>query len=210
VSYLTKVEMEPLEQWMFPKTDRRVYSRFSTRYEVTLAELRRELDAVGAHRHGVAVIQVVTSRANVRNDGMLRARTKVEHPGVALSFVSDHGPLTFHCDRYDVRSLAADGEPWQHNLRAIVMTLEALRAVDRYGAVQSGQQYRGFLAIENPTVTQSAARARLAEIGEVPIETSDRLLVRKAREMSHVDRHGGNEHLWNEVLVLARALGVER
>lgn len=211
MSYRSKITIEPLADWMFPKTERRSYSKFSTNYETTLDELRRELDAIGAHRHGAAVLQIVTTRGNLRRDGLLRAGAKIEHPGVALSFVSDHGPLTFHCDRYHVYSTSRQGPAWQHNLRAIVLTLEALRAVDRYGAVSSGQQYRGFLAIENPSVTLEAARARLAEIGEVDVNgTADRLLVRKAREQAHPDRHSGNEHLWNEVLSLARAVGVEK
>jgi hypothetical protein len=209
VSYRTKVTIEPLNEWMFPKTENRVYSRFSAPYAATLGQLRRELDAVGAYRHGAGVIQVVTDRRNLRLDGLLRAGAKIDYSGVALSFISDHGPLTFHCDRY--RARGADGPSWHHNLRAIAATLESLRAVERYGAVQSGQQYRGFLSIENPSVTQSAARERLAEIGETAVDgTGDKHLVRKAREQSHPDRHGGNQHLWNEVLVLARALGVEK
>ncbi|MGH4009245.1 MAG: hypothetical protein ACRDTH_14000 [Pseudonocardiaceae bacterium] len=40
------------------------------------------------------------------------------------------------------------GLSWQANLRAVTLTLEALRAVERYGAVRDGQQYQGFRAIE--------------------------------------------------------------
>jgi hypothetical protein len=211
MSYRTKVTIEPLSEWMFPKAERRSYSKFSTSYEGTLDELRRELDAVGAHRHGTAVLQIVTTRGNLRRDGLLRAGAKIEHPGVALSFVSDHGPLTFHCDRYHVYSTSRQGPAWHHNLRAVVLTLEALRAVERYGAVQSGQQYRGFLAIENPSVTQSAARERLAEIGEVALDgTGDKHLVQAARIKAHPDANHGNLHLWNEVQVLARAVGVAK
>jgi len=209
VSYRSEITIEPLSEWMFPRTEGRVYSKFKAGYEVTLDELRRELDAVGAYRHGKAVLQIVTTRGNLRRDGLLRAGAKVEHPGVALSFVSDHGPLTFHCDRYHVYSSSVQGPAWQSNLRAIVLTLEALRAVERHGAVQSGQQYRGFLAIENPSVTLEAARARLAEVGEADVDgTGDRDLVKAARLKAHPDRHGGNRHLWNEVQVLARAVGV--
>jgi hypothetical protein len=211
MSWRTKIQVEPLNEWMFPKAERRVYSQFSSRYEVTLHDLGRELDALGAFRHGGAAIQVVTTRGNIRRDGALRASAKVEHPGVALSFISDHGPLTFHCDRYQVHSIAREGEAWTHNLRAIAKTLEALRAVDRYGATKTGEQYTGFMAIENPSVTLSAARERLAEIGEADLDdTSDKHLVRKAREQAHPDRHGGNRHLWNEVEVLARAVGVKK
>ena len=211
MSYRSKLTIEPLVEWMFPRAKERTYSKFKAGYESTLDDLRRELDAVGAYRHGSAVLQIVTTRGNLRRDGLLRAGAKIEHPGVALSFVSDHGPLTFHCDQYHVYSTSRQGPAWQHNLRAIVLTLEALRAVDRYGAVSSGQQYRGFLAIENPTVPLTQARARLAEIGEVDVDgNGDRHLVQAARVKAHPDRHGGGQHLWQEVLMLARAVGVEK
>lgn len=211
MSHHTKVTIEPLNEWMFPKAETREYSKFKAGYETTLDELRRELDAIGAYRHGAAVIQVVTTRGNIRRDGLLRAGAKIDYPGVALSFVSDHGPLTFHCDRYHVYSTSRQGPAWHHNLRAITATLEALRTVTRHGAVQSGQQYRGFLSIENPSVTQSAARERLAEIGETDLDgTGDRHLVQAARIKAHPDTNHGNQHLWNEVQVLARALRVEK
>lgn len=36
---------------------------------------------------------------------------------------------------------------WQANVRAIALSLEALRAVDRWGVTSSGEQYRGWSAI---------------------------------------------------------------
>jgi len=36
---------------------------------------------------------------------------------------------------------------WQDNVRAIALGLEALRKVDRYGIVQSAEQYRGWQAL---------------------------------------------------------------
>ena len=39
------------------------------------------------------------------------------------------------CDRFD---------NWKDNLRAIALSLEALRMVDRYGVTVKGEQYRGW------------------------------------------------------------------
>lgn len=204
-----RIQVEPLAAWPYAETGpgARVFSPFSAKYSLTLDELDRELFHLGAHRHGVAALQVVTAERNLRRDGLLRSGAKIDHPGVALSFTADEaGPLTFFCDRFVARGT---GLHWQHNLRAIVLTLEKLRAVDRYGAVGSGQQYAGFRQIEAPSVSQSAARARLAEIGEArPEVTSDRELVREARKRSHPDQHIGSEALWHEVDTLARVLGV--
>jgi hypothetical protein len=76
-----------------------------------------------------------------RLDGKPRAQAKAEHPGVILSFDSLHGHLSYPCDTF---------LKWQDNLRAIVLSLEALRKVDRYGVTSHGEQYRGFAAIEAP------------------------------------------------------------
>lgn len=204
-----RVQVEPLAAWTYAETGSgaRVYSPFSAKYSLTLDELDRELYALGAHRHGAAALQVVTAERNLRRDGLLRSGAKIEHPGVALSFTADDaGPLTFFCDKFVARGT---GLHWQHNLRAIVLTLEKLRAVDRYGVTGSGQQYAGFRQIEAPSASKGAARARLAEIGEArPEVTSDTDLVREARKRSHPDQHADSEGLWHEVDRLAQILGV--
>lgn len=46
------------------------------------------------------------------------------------------------------RSYRSHSQGWQENLRAIALGLEALRKVDRYGIAKSGQQYRGWAALE--------------------------------------------------------------
>src|SRR5579863_10251967 len=55
---------------------------------------------------------------------MLYAGAKLRTQGIILTFNSKHGPLSYPCDKYS---------NWQANLRAIALSLEALRAVDRYG-----------------------------------------------------------------------------
>ncbi len=44
----------------------------------------------------------------------------------------------FPCDRF---------KHWDDNLRAISLTLERMRAVDRYGVTLNKQQYAGFKAL---------------------------------------------------------------
>jgi hypothetical protein len=203
-----RVQVEPLVSWPFEETagGRREYSPFSATYSTTLDDLDRELFALGAQRHGVVALQVVTADHSIRRDGLLRAGARISHPGVALSFGSDLGPMTFFCDRFVARSGGAD---WEHNLRALVLTLEKMRAIDRYGATNNGQQYTGFLAIEAPRADHVAARLRLAEIGEAVVSScSDTQLVRAARRKAHPDAHAGRVELWDEVESLTRVLGV--
>lgn len=202
-----RIQIEPLAAWPYAETERgaEVYSPFRTGYAVTLDELDRELFQLGAQRHGVVALQVVTDDRNLRRDGLLRSAAKIDHPGVAISFIADVGPLTFFCDKFRAKWAGAD---WHHNLRAIVKTMENLRAVDRYGVTGNGQQYQGFRAIEAPSASKAAARARLAVIGEArPEVTSDHDLVREARKRSHPDQHSDRADLWDEVDRLARVLG---
>jgi len=64
-------------------------------------------------------------------------------PGVVLFFNGKHGEIAMPCDTYD---------SWTANLRALSLTLTALRAVDRYGASKSGEQYRGWQQLSAPAL----------------------------------------------------------
>ena len=118
----------------------RGWAPFEATWTATLDVLDRELRQLRALD---VVLQVAVGERGVRLDGSLRADAKAEHPGVILSFRSKHGPLRYQCDRFE-RGFRGAKEGWQCNVRAIALGLEALRKVDRYGIVQSGEQYRGF------------------------------------------------------------------
>ncbi|OIN81652.1 hypothetical protein BMG05_06490 [Mycobacterium malmoense] len=110
-------------------------------------------------------------------------------------------PLSFPCDTFT---------HWHDNLRAITLTLEALRKVDRYGVTQTGQQYRGWQAIEaTPSgsgITVVAAIERLADLADMPLPSTPEavaLAYRRARAVTHPDRNGGDHTGWYEVEKLA-------
>ena len=130
-----RFEMRPLGLWGRPTTDPRNPRRFRLAWDRIVAELADEVDLLDGGR---IAIQVDADPADIRRDGMLRARARVGFPGVKVSFASRHGPLTYATDAY---------ETWQDNVRAIGLALTALRAVDRYGVSGSGEQYRGWTAI---------------------------------------------------------------
>lgn len=115
------------------------WSRFDSTYEATLGDLEYELNKLNA---STPVLQVDASAATVRMDGQLRADARVHHPGVILSFRTPaYGTLTYPCATfYGGKRM----RPWQHNLRAIALGLEALRKVERYGIATRGQQYAGY------------------------------------------------------------------
>ncbi len=64
--------------------------------------------------------------------------SKPSTPGVEVAFVAIAGPMLFRADLY---------RHWQDNVRAVALTLRALRAINRYGASSSGEQYTGYLVI---------------------------------------------------------------
>jgi hypothetical protein len=150
-----RYEIRPLVAWTDPETKgRRSSSRFRATWQDTLDFLGAEIEKVGGKEP--VVIQVDVQEGDIRLDGMLRANAKVGHPGVVVSFESRFGPLRYATDAYE-KDWAEAMPSWQANLRAIALTLEALRAIDRWGVSKRGEQYRGWRAIAGPAPTFSSA-----------------------------------------------------
>lgn len=130
--------------WPGQMTAERAVSPFTASWSDTQELLARELRLLGADD---VVVQVAVAELNLRRDGLPRAHAKTDHPGVILAFdTADVGAQRYAADLYD-RRYAKGPEGWQHNVRAIALGLQALRAVSRYGIVRDGEQYRGFTAI---------------------------------------------------------------
>lgn len=201
---MTEYRIEPLTAWNRPSTKNRKPSTFTTKYNDTLKLLGRELDLLGAK--GPIIVAVVIDRADIRNDGALRARAQVRHPGVAVTAETKYGPRTWATDHYETRYMS-QGESWQANLHAIALTLGALRAVDRYGTTTTGEQYMGFRELgsapgESVEMTVDAAAALIRHILRAAGETdSDDLkqAYRRARGLTHPDRNGGIRTEWDRV-----------
>jgi hypothetical protein len=128
----------PVEQWPQQKTA--AYSRkvspFRVSYAKTLDLLEKEL----AHlRAKDILIQAYFEHRDIRNDGWPRSSARPNEPGVIVTFTGKSGAMSFPCDRF---------KGWEDNLRAIALSLEALRQVDRYGVTRNNEQYRGFARLE--------------------------------------------------------------
>lgn len=142
-----RYEFRPLVHWPDPVTEDRRSSPFKAAWSKTLTLLDRETTWLGAE---LVVVQVDAPAGQIRQDGMLYARARVDFPGVRIAFNSVYGPLTYATDRY---------HGWQDNVRAITLGLEALRAVDRYGVTRRGEQYRGWTAVEAKPAEMTRERA---------------------------------------------------
>lgn len=137
----------PLDHSTWVNDGRRNYKscRFRSSYKNTMDLLRKELRALNVRR---AVVETDITEGEIRLDGLPYANAKPRSPRVRLSFdLSGIGPVQYPCDTYD---------SWQDNVRAIAKTLEAQRAMDRYGATRHRQQYTGWKALPGGTTHEVA------------------------------------------------------
>ena len=172
---MNKILYRKLDSWPQRNTsERKSRASFRTSYPDTLAHVEYELDRINAT--DVALDGFVPT-TKTRRDGWPLSDTPALHPGLRLSWQSaTHGPGELMTDEY---------ETWPANLRAIGLTLEALRAVGRYGAMARKQQYKGLLASPPPAPPPSAARTSPAPAADPSAER----LLNAAR---FIARHGGN------------------
>lgn len=162
-----------------PAARRRSRWTFKASWQQTLELLDRELRHLKARE---VTIGCGLREQDIRLDGWPRSNAREPaHPGVELSFTTPHGRLVYATDVC---------ERWEHNVRAIALGLEALRAVDRHGITRRGEQYAGFKALPAGDRTASPERGRqlIREHGGV----------RQALMATHPDR-GGDPADFNDV-----------
>lgn len=154
----------PIESW--PGKRRASYDRrnspFDSTYPQTLDLLERELNHLNAQN---IIVQAEVDLGQVRNDGWLKSNAAVRGPAVILSFSRQKEEFSYPCDTFN---------HWQANIRAIALSLEALRKVDRYGVTSNGQQYQGFKRLVAPDSidVRAAAVAILAALSGRAISAS--------------------------------------
>lgn len=211
--------------WTRPLSDRtwlrpdhaRVVSGFTASWADTIDRLVNEVFKLQSKGMPDPVIEVDVPERAIRVDGGLRADAVASSPAVVVAFESIHGPLMYRCDRYSgTRSVWHNGrfekplKPWQSNVRAVALTLEALRSVDRYGATRSGEQYTGWKALPpgsglepSGMTVELAQKIILVESSGDLVNGQPRVswaeLVRRARANTHPDRNDGDRSRWNAV-----------
>lgn len=197
--------IEPILEWPGELTTRREVANFRspsytdpdtgrwvpaarTKIGKTMRELATEFEQIKATNPR---LQVAVTRDQITLDGRLYARAQPWHPGVILVFDSPRGEQRYPSDHYS---------HWEDNLRAIVLTLNAMRGIERWGV---GDVRGSYLAIESarampstPFGHEPASVLRwLTEFlqaepgGHVPTEA--RAMIRLAQRTTHPD-HGGD------------------
>jgi hypothetical protein len=185
------VTFRPLDQRVTganePAPFRNSSSGKRTAWTKTVRLLARELEMLRA-RHAIMMIDFRPQ--DFRADGIPRADRRAGSPCVVLTFESARLKAS-------MRMVGSRYDRWQDNVRAIALSLEALRAVDRYGVTKTGEQYRGWLALPMGSgVSGSRGVELVAEYGSV----------RKALHATAPD-HGGDENDYRSVLA-AREMGM--
>lgn len=200
-----------------PISDRTVFtgkhrrSSFQSNWTATERLLGQEVQQLKGRD---LVLEMDVTERDIRIDGQVRANARPASPAVRIAFDSEHGPLTYGTDAFTT---------WQDNVRAIALGLEALRKVDRYGIAKRGEQYVGWKALpagramSASHMTRDDALAVFADVigrAPTPTELADademRAMHRSVRAMSHPDRHGGDQTMWDQVEIAAVVLGVAR
>ncbi len=181
---MLNAHFKPLRQWPGQRVSETECSRFKAGYDNTLAKLEYELGKLEASD---IIIQVDGLTPDwIRNDGWPKGQwwnLKRARSGVILSFQSPKGAISFPCDRF---------EYWQDNLRAIALSLEALRAVDRYGVTRGNEQYRGWAQLEAPSAKtdREGAIQTIASILNAPrdaVAANPAAFIKQARIAYHPD-----------------------
>lgn len=203
-----RYDIRPLVAWTDPETPvRRSSSRFKASWADTLEFLSAEISKVGGKEP--VVLQVDVTEGDIRLDGMLRANAKVGHPGVVVSFDSDFGPLRYATDAYE-KDWSHGMPSWQANIRAIALTLEALRAIDRWGVSKRGEQYTGWKALPSggsvtfPSADEAARWMRHQVANLITVRPDDlekappRELYRMLARKMHPDA-GGSADDWDRL-----------
>lgn len=185
-------------EWPRKLTTNRRNAPFKSTYDRSLRLLRYELERLEARN---AVIQVAVKAGNIIGGGAsIRSDSVREHPGVILSFDTKDGPFSYPCDTF--RTL-------EDNVRAIALTLEHLRAVNRYGVTQRGEQYRGFSALPMPRDDGALTREEALEliVGIPAAMLNEEMLTpdflkskwRERVQAAHPDKPGGDAELFKRV-----------
>lgn len=199
MNYPDGMTLRPITAWPRAHTVERRRAQFSAPWAATLDLLDRELYYLGkGNRRADSVLQIAMREQDFRLDGMPRANAVPAHPGVILSIESVKGPLSFPCDTFD---------RWQDNLRAIALSLEALRKIDRYGTTPSDEQYVGWKALPQQVsaaaFTVEAAEDFLRDLATVDGGGLDlgtlQQVYRRARAAAHPDRRAGSRTQWDLV-----------
>ncbi|NIL77169.1 J domain-containing protein [Rhodococcus sp. B10] len=178
------IDAYPL-QWppAWPRTSAPTRSQFGRfTFEQVRQELLRQLRLLGATE------VVISSDLRLRQDGFpYSGQRQPEDTGIAVYFKLDDEDQCIPCDKWTTV---------EHNLRAIILTIEALRGLDRWGAKEMVRAaFRGFKALPAEAIVTPFTAKPWHEVLEVSPSASSETIkaAYRAQLKKHHPDHGGNE-----------------
>jgi hypothetical protein len=115
------------------RTEHRQNSRFKAATSKALPLLTAEVRRLGG------INLVISTNLPLKGDGTFRLDRDPVDPGAAVYFQREGKDMAFACDQFD---------EVRENLYAIAKTIEAMRAIERYGAAELvNRAFSGFLGL---------------------------------------------------------------
>lgn len=142
-------------QWplSWPRSQRKVRAQFQTAWGAAIGHLLNELKLMRASNI------VISSNLPLRRDGLPYANvSQPEDVGVVAYFTWKGQQQCIPCDRWD---------RVEHNIRAIGLTVQALRGLERWGAKEMvDAAFRGFTALPAPEQVTSSSVQYFADCSD--------------------------------------------
>ncbi len=164
---------------------KRVRASFSTTFAGARDNLIAEVRRLGG-RH-----LVISTNVPLRQDGLPYARyAALDDEGVAVYFTLDGRQMCFACDRWD---------KVEHNMHAIVKTIDALRGIARWGTGDMmAAAFTGFSALPAPGAPRTWREVLGLHSGERNMDIV-RAAYRRLAQKHHPDRPGGSHDTMTEL-----------
>lgn len=144
----------------WPQGWQRAERRGSSRFKAVLSKALNILVYEIARLDGTGV--VISTNLPLKSDGTFRLDRDPVDPGVAVYFRRGDKDVVFACDQFD---------EVRENLYAIAKTIEAMRAIERYGASElMNRAFSGFLGLP---ATASEGEDCWQVLGLAPMTSKD-------------------------------------
>ena len=178
------ISASPLQWPMgWPRSEYQRRSKFGAyTFERARLDVLRELKRLGADD------VVISSDLRLRQDGFPYSKqAQPSDVGIAVYFSLDGEDQCIPCDKWD---------RIEDNLRAITLTIEALRGLDRWGAKEMvNAAFRGFKALPAEAIVTPFTAKPWHEVLEVSPTASPETIkaAYRAQLKKHHPDHGGDE-----------------
>lgn len=203
---MLNIPIRPVVKWPGKENTSPRRSQFKCGYKNTLQLLDAELDKAKTV-DGSWFMEMWVDPRDVRLDGQLRANVRVGKPGIIFRFSRFTGRIMQRSDgtRYketqDISYPCDAFDDWQDNLRAVALSMEALRKVERYGVFKYDDiiSRLALPSAEGKVSTRDSAAAFMATHSGVDMkeilfsDTARAAAYRKAAQSLHPDRGGSTE-----------------